>query len=114
MVITSPTPHGVIVGAAVLRVGITVAYLSVAFRATVAPEMPLAIVPTSKTCVCLPHSKGWTSSVTVVSYQFSEVLITSPKPPWLHLSGAKVVSKGPGACTETLSLSAYSAYLWGI
>ncbi len=44
--------------------------------------------------------------MTVVSYQFSEVLIASPKPPWLHLSGAKVVSKGPDACTETLSLSA--------
>jgi hypothetical protein len=25
-----------------------------------------------------------------------------------------VVSKGPCACTETLSFSAYSAYLWGI
>jgi len=58
VLITGPTPHGVIVGAAVLRVGITVEYLSVAFRATVTPEMPLAIVPTSKTCVCLPHSKG--------------------------------------------------------
>jgi hypothetical protein len=44
----------------------------------------------------------------------SEVLIASPKPPWLHLSGAKVVSKSPGACTETLSFSAYSAYIWGI
>jgi hypothetical protein len=30
----------------------------VAFRGTVTPEMPLAIVPTSKTCLCLPHSKG--------------------------------------------------------
>jgi PAS domain-containing protein len=50
----------------------------------------------------------------LTSYQFSEVLIASPKPPWLHLSGAKVVSKGPAACTETLSLSAYSAYLCGM
>jgi hypothetical protein len=24
----------------------------------VTPEMPLAIVPTSNTCVCLPYSKG--------------------------------------------------------
>ncbi len=44
-------------GAAVLSVGITVEYISVAFRDTVTPEMPLAIVPTSKTRVCLPHSK---------------------------------------------------------
>jgi hypothetical protein len=58
VLITNPTPHGVIVGAAVLSVGITVDYFSVAFRGTVNPEMPLAIVPTSKTCVCLPHSKG--------------------------------------------------------
>ena len=81
VLITGPTPHGVIVGAAVLRVGITVAYLSVAFRATVAPEMPSAILPTSKTRVCLPHSKGMNLNHEVVSYQFSEVLITSPKPP---------------------------------
>jgi hypothetical protein len=52
--------------------------------------------------------------VTVVSYQFSEVLIASPKPPCLNLSGAKALSKGPGACTETLSFSADSAYIWGI
>jgi hypothetical protein len=32
--------------------------LSVAIRGTVTLEMPLAIVPTSKTCVCFPHSKG--------------------------------------------------------
>ena len=58
VLITGPTPHGVIVGAAVLSVGITVEYLSVAFRGTVTPEMPLAIVATSVTRVCLPHSKG--------------------------------------------------------
>jgi hypothetical protein len=58
VVITDPTPHSVIVGAAVLSVGITIEDLSVAFRGTVTPEMPLAIVPTSKTRVCLPHSEG--------------------------------------------------------
>jgi hypothetical protein len=58
VLITGPTPHGVIVGATVLRVSITVEYLSVPFRGTLTPEMPLAIVPTSKTCVCLPYSIG--------------------------------------------------------
>jgi hypothetical protein len=41
-----------------LSVGITVEYLSVAFRGTMTPEMASAIVPTSKTRVCRPHSKG--------------------------------------------------------
>jgi hypothetical protein len=41
-----------------LSVGITVEYLSVAFRGTVTLEMPSAIPPTSNTRVCLPYSKG--------------------------------------------------------
>jgi hypothetical protein len=69
VLITGPTPHGVLVGAAVLSVGITVEHLSVAFRGTVTPEMPLAILPTSNTRVCLPHSKEMNLNHEVVSYQ---------------------------------------------
>ena len=57
MLITGPTPHGVIVGAAVVSVSITVEYLSVAFRGTVTPEMPLAIVPPQRLAHAFP-SKG--------------------------------------------------------
>jgi hypothetical protein len=58
VLIIGPTPHGVIVGATEVSVGITVEYLSVAFRGKVTPEIPLAIVPTSNTRVCVPTPKG--------------------------------------------------------
>jgi hypothetical protein len=58
VLITGPTPHGVIVGAAVLSVGITVEYLSVAFRATVTPEIPLAIVTPPRLAYAFPTPKG--------------------------------------------------------
>ena len=58
-----------------MSIGITVEYLSVAFRATVTPEMPLAIVPTSNTRVCLPYSKGMNLNREGGVIPASEVLI---------------------------------------